>query len=70
MTLPPIVRVFFAIELPLSTKEMLNKFVVSPKSEAKSNAIRWTKPENLHITLQFLAEVRGEHIATLIENDA
>ena len=68
MTLPPVVRIFFAIDLPLSVKEALGKYIGALKKGSKSNAIRWTKSENLHITLQFLAEVRSEHIASLIEN--
>ncbi len=68
MTFPPVVRVFFALDLPADTKETLGKYVSSIKKRSKSNAIRWAKPENLHITLQFLAEVRSEHIKKLIEN--
>jgi 2'-5' RNA ligase len=68
MTLPPIVRVFFAIDLPVSAKEALGKYIGTLKKSSKSKSIRWTKPENLHITLQFLAEVKSEHLATLIKN--
>lgn len=68
MTLPPVVRIFFAIDLPDTTKQMLSKYVGILKKRSKSKAIRWTKPENLHITLQFLAEVQSEHIATLVAN--
>ena len=68
MTLPPVIRIFFAIDLPETVKEQLGKFIVSLKKKSKSHAIRWTKPDNLHITLQFLAEVRAEHLASLIAN--
>jgi len=68
MTLPPVVRIFFAIDLPPETKHHLGKFISILKKQSKSHAIRWTKPDNLHITLQFLAEVRTEHLATLIKN--
>jgi 2'-5' RNA ligase len=68
MTLPPVVRVFFAIELPPSAKEKLGSFIGTIKKRAKSRAIRWAKPENLHITLQFLAEVQSAHLPHLIEN--
>lgn len=67
MTLPSVIRIFFAIDLPQDAKERLSKFIGALKKEAKSNAIRWTKAENLHITLQFLAEVRTEHLSVLIE---
>lgn len=68
MTLPPIVRIFFAIDLPLVTKEKLSKYISSLKKRAKSNHIRWVKVENLHITLQFLAEVQAEHVDKLVNN--
>jgi len=67
MTLPPVIRIFFAIDLPLSTKERLGQFIGMLKKKSKSKAIRWTKPENLHITLQFLAEVQTPHLSTLID---
>jgi 2'-5' RNA ligase len=68
MTLPPVVRIFFAIDLPASVKEALGRYIGALKKGSKSKSIRWTKPENLHITLQFLAEVRSEHMANLMEN--
>lgn len=68
MTMPPVIRIFFAIDLPLSAKQKLNTFINLLKKAAKTNAIRWTKPENLHITLQFLAEVKTEHLTPLIDN--
>lgn len=67
MTLPSVVRVFFAVDLPPETKEALYGFMGKVKKRAKSHAIRWTKPENLHVTLQFLAEVRSEHIDAVIQ---
>ena len=68
MTLPPVIRIFFAIELPPFAKEALGCYIAALKKKSKSNHIRWTKPENLHLTLQFLPEVRTEHLTTLIEN--
>lgn len=68
MTLPPVIRIFFAIDLPTSTKENLGSFISLLKKKSKSNAIRWTKAENLHITLHFLAEVKTEHLPTIIDN--
>lgn len=68
MTLPPVVRIFFAIDLPPATKESLGSFMGALKRKSKSKAIRWTKPENLHITLHFLPEVKREHLTALTEN--
>src|SRR5207249_1530387 len=68
MTLPPVIRIFFAIDLPSSTKEKLGRFISVLKKKSKSNVIRWTKPKNLHITLHFLPEVHSEHLNHIIEN--
>jgi len=66
MTLPPVIRVFFAIDLPLAVKEKMGLFISSLKKKSKSHAIRWTRPENLHVTLQFLAEVKSADLPNLI----
>src|SRR5579885_645675 len=68
MTLPPVIRIFFAIDLPEPAKERLGSYISTLKKKAKTNGIRWTKPENLHITLQFLAEVHSEHLPELVRN--
>ena len=68
MTLPPVIRIFFAIDLPQETKREVGRFIGTLKKKSKTNAIRWTKPENLHVTLQFLAEVHSEHLHLLMEN--
>lgn len=68
MTLPQVIRIFFAVELPDEIKERLGRFISELKKKSKSHAIRWTKAENLHITLQFLAEVKTEDLVPLINN--
>ncbi len=68
MTFPPVIRIFFAIDLPLSTKEELGRYISMLKKKSKSHSIRWTKPENLHITLQFLAEVQTPHLEQLVQH--
>lgn len=68
MTLPPVIRIFFAIDLSQSVRDNLGHFISALKKKSKTHAVRWTKPENLHITLQFLAEVQTEHLKGLIDN--
>lgn len=68
MTKPLVMRVFFAVDLPSAVKETIGHLMMTFKKKSKSHAIRWTKPENLHITLQFLAEVKTEHVAQLVAN--
>lgn len=66
MTFPPVVRVFFAIDLPATAKEQVGRFISQIKRRAKPHTIRWSKPDNLHVTLQFLAEVRSTDLSTLL----
>lgn len=68
MTLPSVIRIFFAIDLPDESKQLLGRYIGELKKKSKSHGIRWTKPENLHITLQFLAEVRTEHLPQLLSS--
>jgi len=68
MTLPSIIRIFFAIDLPLLAKEELGCFIGMLKTRSKSQAIRWTTQENLHLTLQFLPEVKREDLRMLIDH--
>tara|TARA_R110000868_G_scaffold22219_2_gene91273 strand:+ start:103 stop:681 length:579 start_codon:yes stop_codon:yes gene_type:complete len=68
MILPPVARVFFAIDLSDDTKHALAIYLDSLKLRSKTDKIRWTRPENLHITLQFLAEVRGEDVPEMLRH--
>lgn len=68
MRQPSVIRVFFAIELSDELKTQVGDYIHTLKKQLKSHAIRWTKPANLHITLQFLAEVNLQHIPLLLEN--
>lgn len=67
MLLPPVIRIFFAIDLPAPVRETLGRFIGELKKTAKSRSIRWSKPDNLHITLQFMPEVRAEHLEGMIQ---
>lgn len=68
MTLPAVIRIFFAIDLPIAVKEKVGAFIDTLKKKSISKAIRWTVPENLHITLQFLPEVRAEHVTQILDH--
>src|SRR6476469_9097962 len=66
MTLPSVIRIFFAIDLPPSVKDKVMQMMKALKKQSRTHSIRWTKPDNLHITFQFLAEVNAEHLPNLI----
>jgi len=55
-------RAFFAINIPFIIEEMIE----SLKKTFPQTGIRWTKPSNLHITLQFIQALKPEDLNTLI----
>lgn len=67
MTLPPIVRVFFALEITDAIKDSMMQVIGDIKKRSKSHAIRWAKPENMHITLQFIGEMNSSDKSYLLE---
>lgn len=68
MTLPSVIRIFFAIDLPVPAKEKLGEFISDLKKKSRTHAIRWSKSANLHITLQFLGEIQAADLEKLISN--
>lgn len=56
-------RLFVALELPLSVKNGINQEV--KKLRPKVPPARWVTPENLHLTLLFLGEVREDSLGAL-----
>jgi 2'-5' RNA ligase len=62
------IRAFFAIELPLLAKKSVASFISELQKQIHAHSICWIQPENLHITLQFLAEVRMADVPKLVEN--
>ena len=67
MTFPKVWRIFFAVDIAPALKNQLGDFVSTLKERSKSHAIRWSRPENLHITLQFLAEVGSDDVPTILQ---
>ena len=51
------IRSFVAIELPDEIKTALTDVQGGLKAQAPPKAVRWTRPEAIHLTLQFLGDV-------------
>ena len=63
------IRAFFSIELPKAVKEKINEQLISQlKKTIRHPALRWTREENLHITLQFLGHLDALDVNDLINN--
>lgn len=58
-------RMFIALPLPEAVKEDLTKFL-EPRQEAGPD-LRWTGPEQWHLTLAFLPEVAERHADELLD---
>ena len=56
-------RLFVALELPVSVKDGINQEV--KKLRPKLPPARWVTPENLHLTLLFLGEVGEDSLGAL-----
>jgi RNA 2',3'-cyclic 3'-phosphodiesterase len=61
-------RMFVALPLPEAVKDDLGQFL-EPRQEAglQEPALRWTVPEQWHLTLAFLPEVADRHTDELLE---
>ena len=67
VTMTPM-RMFVALPLPEMAKEHLAEYL-EPRQEAGSSelSLRWTVPEQWHLTLAFLPEVADRHADELLE---
>jgi len=54
-------RIFIAINLPADIKKFLSKY----KNKWSDIPAKWTNPDNLHITLEFLGNLTDQEIANV-----
>jgi 2'-5' RNA ligase len=59
-----ILRVFIAIKIPADIREKLGG--VQEKLKQSEAHVSWVKPENIHLTLQFLGNVKEEKIPHIV----
>ena len=59
-------RAFLAIRLPLNMAAMLNKKARHRAGAGIADEVRWTAPQQQHITLRFLGNSRPDQLKTLI----
>jgi 2'-5' RNA ligase len=65
---PTQIRAFLAIDLSIEVKAILHQVIDQLKITYPQTAIRWIQPENLHITLHFIASLKVMDIQSLLEN--
>lgn len=65
MAEPDRLRTFIAIELPAPHREALAR--LQDQLRRPGDAVRWVRPESLHLTLKFLGDVARSRIPQLTE---
>lgn len=50
-------RSFFAIDIPKNIQKEIAKIICELKGQNKYHNLRWSKPENLHLTIRFLGNI-------------
>jgi RNA 2',3'-cyclic 3'-phosphodiesterase len=62
----PTFRAFCALDLSLDTAAQVITIIQDLKKSGKYPHIKWTKPENLHLTMRFLGNISDEQFANLV----
>jgi 2'-5' RNA ligase len=59
-------RLFIAIRLPDQIQAALERAQTRLRSSLRQSSVRWTRPEQLHLTLRFLGNVEAHRVEALI----
>lgn len=60
-------RLFFAISLTPGIRNSLDEVQKQLQKSAWDNKVKWSKPDNLHITLRFIGNSKAENVIALQE---
>ena len=58
-------RAFVAIELPVPLRRAIAALLSRLSARDPSNAVRWVRPESIHVTLKFLGETPEERVTSI-----
>lgn len=61
------IRAFFAIDLPTELQKSMDN-IATQLNNSNKRVVQWIKPQNLHITLQFMKNVKFNDISALSKN--
>jgi 2'-5' RNA ligase len=59
------IRAFFAIELSEPARRAAGELAAALRARPGGDAVRWVRPESLHVTLRFLGDVEAERVDAL-----
>src|SRR5256885_1004768 len=60
-------RLFIAVLIPERIRDALAAVQTELKQSLSKNAVTWTRPEQLHLTLKFLGSVEAQRVNALTE---
>jgi 2'-5' RNA ligase len=60
-------RAFFAVDLSPEIRQEAVKLIKNLARQKNLQHIKWTKPENLHITMRFLGNISYEQFAKIVD---
>jgi RNA 2',3'-cyclic 3'-phosphodiesterase len=64
-SLPAFLRLFIALAVPPDVRQEIGRAQGRLQRNAPPAAVRWTRPEQFHLTLKFLGDVPAEHLGAL-----
>ncbi len=67
---PAFQRLFLAIAIPTDVRAAIGRAQSQLQRHAPPGAVRWTRPDQFHVTLKFLGDVPTESIAALEKSAA
>ena len=59
------IRAFIAIELDDGVRSALARLTRALRERPGGDRVRWVRPENLHVTLRFLADIASERVPSI-----
>ena len=62
---PETIRTFIAMQVPDSIKKQISRLLRELKG--RDFSAKWTRPENMHLTLKFIGDVRSRDMAPLCQ---
>jgi RNA 2',3'-cyclic 3'-phosphodiesterase len=62
------IRAFIAVALPAAVQEYLGAVTADLAAYTKQGAVRWVKPDRLHLTLRFLGDTAVSQLPALYES--
>jgi 2'-5' RNA ligase len=63
-------RLFIALAVPLAVRKEIGRAQSQLQRATRPGVIRWTRPEQFHVTLKFLGDVPSEQVAALEQSVA